>query len=177
MVAPLTVTFSPGQSQSFVGVGIGGQTVTVTTNETIGATTTTDTITIGVPQNLLPPGTTIGGAAVTTLQLDLGRGNAGTNLLDFALPITNLLTSGTILYNLGNFSVTPVAELNGTNTALSAMTGITSLGNGDLSNFGIRSFTLNFTYSNVVPEPATWAFLATSVAVGLAATLRRRRAF
>lgn len=167
IIAPITATF--GLTQTFAG-GLGGQTITVTSSETVGVNTV-DSVTISVPTNFVPAGTTIGGLPVTTLQLDMGRLNAGTNGFDLVLPIASATGSGSILFSGGTLALTPTVALTNGGTTLSGSEGVAA-GGSDLSSFAIRSFTLSFTYATV-PEPSTWMLLGFGVVlVGFA--VRRR---
>ena len=171
----LTGTF--GLTQTFAGTGAtAGQTITVTSSESISGTTTTDTITISVPTNFAPTGTVVGSqaTAVTAMQFEMGRGNAGTNTLDFSLPITSPVYSGSILYSGGTFALnaTTNAVLTNNNRSFADIEGVNA-GGSDLSALAIRSFTLTIAYSTV-PEPSTYALCALGL-VGFAGVVVRRR--
>jgi hypothetical protein len=175
LVNPLSATF--GTTQTFSAAGPGGQTVTVTSSETIGATTTTDTITISVPTNFDPTGTTIGGTPVTTLEMDLGGYNAGTDTLDFLLPVTSPTYTGSMLYSGGTFSLSGSAVANSvlTNSNMSLKTALgVNAGGADLASFAIRSFTFNVSYANAVPEPGSLALMVVG-GLGLLLGVQRHR--
>ena len=175
LVAPLTATF--GMTQTFPGAGLGGQTVTVTSSENVGATTTTDTITISVPTNFDPTGTTIGGSPVTTIEMDLGGYNAGSNTLDFLVPLTSPTYTGSVLYSGGTLALNPTPNTVLTNSNMSLKTAeAVNAGGGDLAPFAVRSFTFNVTYPTAVPEPASFALFALGGLGLLIAVQRRRRA-
>ena len=154
LVNPIVATF--GMTQTFAGAGPGGATVTVTSSETVGVNTV-DSVTISVPTNFVPTGTTVGGTAVTQLQLDMGRLNAGTNGFNLVLPIASATGTGSILFSGGTLALTPTVALTGGGTVLAGSEGV-GAGGSDLSTFAVRSFTLTFTYPTV-PEPSTWALL------------------
>lgn len=175
LVSPLTATF--GTTQTFVGAGPGGQTVTVTSSETIGVTNTTDTITISVPTNFDPTGTTIGGTPVTVLEMDLGGYNAGTNTLDFLLPVTSPTYTGSLLFSGGTLSLNSSAVANSvlTNSNMSLKTALgVNAGGADLASFAIRSFTFNVSYPNAVPEPGSLALMVVG-GLGLLLGVQRHR--
>ena len=173
IVAPLTATF--GMTQTFPGAGLGGQTVTVTSSESFSGGNTIDTITISVPTNFLPAGTTIGGTPVTVLEMDLGGFNAGTNTLDFLTPVTGGAFTGSMLFSGGTFTLTPTVQLTNGNMSLAAAEGVNA-GGGDLSPFAIRSFTFTATYATV-PEPSSVGLGAAGViALLLLRNVFRRRA-
>ncbi|MGI8436646.1 MAG: PEP-CTERM sorting domain-containing protein [Chthoniobacterales bacterium] len=174
LVSPLTATF--GMTQTFVGAGPGGQTVTVTSSETINGAMTTDTVTISVPTNFVPTGTTIGGTPVTLLEMDLGGYNAGTNTLDFLTPVTSPTYTGSIQYSGGTFALnpTPNTVLTNGNMSLKTAEGVNA-GGSDLSPLAIRSFTFTATYATV-PEPSSIALgLIGGTGLLLALTVARRR--
>jgi hypothetical protein len=175
LVSPLAPTF--GTTQTFVGAGPGAQTVTVTSSETIGVTNTTDTITISVPTNFDPTGTTIGGTPVTVLEMDLGGYNAGTDTLDFLLPLTSPTYTGSMLYSGGTFSLSSSAVANSvlsnSNMSLETALGVNA-GGSDLAPFAIRSFTFNVSYANAVPEPGSLALMVVG-GLGLLLGVQRRR--
>jgi hypothetical protein len=174
LVSPLTATF--GTTQTFAAAGLGGQTVTVTSSETVGVSTTTDTITISVPTNFAPTGTTIGGTPVTVMEMDLGGYNAGTNTLDFLLPVTSPTYTGFMTYSGGNFSLSSSAVANSvlTNSNMSLKTALgVNAGGSDLAGFAIRSFTFSVTYATV-PEPGSLALCLVG-GLGLLVGVQRRR--
>ncbi|MGI8955980.1 MAG: PEP-CTERM sorting domain-containing protein [Chthoniobacterales bacterium] len=172
LVLPLTATF--GLTQTFPGAGLGGQTVTVTSSESVGPTMTTDTITISVPTNFDPTGTTIGGLPVTTLEMDMGGYNAGTNTLDFTLPLTSPTYTGSLLYSGGTLALnpTPNSVLSNGNMSLATAEGVNA-GGSDLAPFAIRSFTFNVSYASV-PEPTSFVLFAIG-GLGLLVMVQRRR--
>ena len=172
LTAKLDPTF--GLTQTFANSALGGQSVTVTSSESIGLSTTTDTITFGVPTNFIPAGTTFNGLPITTLEFDVGGFNAGTDPLNFIAPIdpSTLTLSGSILYGTNStIPLTPGDTLFAGNSAIALSTSINA-GGGDLSGFAIRSVTFTATYATTVPEPTTVAGL---VIGGVALLARRRR--
>ena len=91
-MSPITATFNglgtPG-AQTFSGYTVDGQVVTVTTTQTISGGNITDSISLSVPSNFIPAGTTTNtGAVINDIELDMGFNNAGTNTLDFTPAIT-----------------------------------------------------------------------------------------
>jgi hypothetical protein len=172
LVSPLTGTF--GLTQTFPGAGLGGQTVTVTSSETFNGLNTVDTVTISVPTNFIPTGTTIGGTPVTLLEMDLGGYNAGTDTLDFLTPVVGATYTGSLLYSGGTLTLSPAANTVLTNNNMSLYTaeGVNA-GGSNLSPFAIRSFTFTATYPTVVPEPSTFALGA----FGIGALLMRKKLF
>ena len=170
-VGPLTATF--GATQTFTNATLDGETVTVASSESVTPTTTTDTVTISAPTAFLPSGATFSdGTAITSEQVDLG-GNAGTNGLDLALPInpTTLSGLGSFAYNggTGAFAFTPAIDA--TDTDLTGALGLNA-GGGDVTQFGLNSFSLAFTYgTTAVPEPTSVAGLL----AGGSLLARRRR--
>jgi hypothetical protein len=175
----LTAAVDPvfGTTQTFTGDALGGQTLTVTSSEVVGATTTTDTISISVPTNFAPAGTLVGaspGGAVTEMEADLGGYNAGPDTLDFASNVSNATVTGDMIYSGGSFALAPAGADVFTNGGMSLATaeGVNA-GGSNLSSFAIHEFDFSITYPNpAVPEPATAGFL---LSVAGAALLRRKR--
>ncbi len=171
LVSPIDATF--GTTQNFAGAGLGGQTVTITSSEVVGATTTTDTISISVPTNFDPTGTTIAGSPITQMQSNLGGSFAGTDTLDYQTPLnpTTTVFAGSATYSGGILPLTPGDTLTNGNMSLAMVEGLSSA--GDLAPFTIHNFTFTVTYPNVaVPEPSSLALLGI---VGLAPMARRWR--
>ncbi|MEP6955729.1 MAG: PEP-CTERM sorting domain-containing protein [Chthoniobacterales bacterium] len=174
LVSPLTATF--GITQMFPGAGMGGQTVTVTSSESFSGANTIDTITISVPTNFVPAGTTIGGNPVTAVFLNLGGFNAGTNTLDFATPVVGPTYTGSIQFSGGTFALDATTNTVLTNGGMSLRTAEGVNAGPDASAFAIRSFTFTATYATV-PEPSSFALGAFgAVALLLRKKLFRRRA-
>ena len=181
LVTPLTPTF--GLTQSFAGSGpTAGETITVSSSESIGATRTTDTITITASTSFDPAGTTFSadGASIGIIFFELGELNAGTNTLDFATPIVSPLYTGSVTYSgtstLNTSSAaTSHALLTNGNMSFADYTSI-SAGGSDLGAFAVSSSTITISYLNasVVPEPSTWAMRGLGL-VGGAVMVRRRR--
>lgn len=163
-----------GTTQTFTGVAKGGQTLTVTSSETIGATNVTDTVTISVPTNFAPTGTTVGSPAgpVTSMEADFGGYNAGTDTLDFAFPEPSLATSGVtgqMLFSGGmTFALSPQGnvQLSNGNMSLEDAEGV-GAGGSDLAAFAINSFSFTFTYPvTAVPEPTSLALVGLFTGAG-----------
>jgi hypothetical protein len=160
--------------------------LTVTSSETIGATNVTDTITISVPTNFAPAGTTVGNPAgvVATMEADLGGYNAGTDTLDFAFPEPTLATAanggtgtgvtGSLTYSGGTLTLSPQGNvvLSNGNMSLEDAEGVQA-GGSDLAAFNINSFTFTFSYPvTAVPEPTSMALVGMFASAGC---LWRRR--
>lgn len=177
-VSPLTVTFTgTGVGQTFAAAGPNGQTVTVTTTQTTAGGNITDSISIGVPTNFVPDGTTTAsGAVVNNLRVYMGYDAAGTNTLNFTPALTGVLTfAGTYTYNNGTFALNPVVTLSNADTSLAYREGVTTTNTTGISPSLVRAFSFSITYP-AVPEPSTWALCALGVAGGAGLVLRRRRA-
>jgi hypothetical protein len=167
-----------GTTQTFTGDALGGQNLTVSSSETIGAITTTDIITISVPTNFDPSGTTVGSppSAVLDMETDLGGYNAGADPLDFSSPLVNLSVIGFMTYSGGTFPLNPGVNdiLSNGNESLATAETVGALGQ-PLSGAAISSFTFEISYDNPVsttPEPGTLSLVGTAAAGFL--TLRRR---
>lgn len=181
LVGPLSVTFGqPFISSNADDVLPGAGPVTVTSSETIGATTTTDTISIFVPTNFIPANTrTVSGNIIDYLEFDLGAFNADANGLDFLQPISGAVFSGDLIYALGTFALDPDVTLSANNTSLTMFEFATS-GGVDFSTLGVRRFDFSVTYATPatpsVPEPASWALMVAGFgAVGYAMRRAVRR--
>jgi PEP-CTERM motif len=159
VVSPIDATF--GTTTVYHGAGLGGADVTVSSAETISGTTITDTITLSVPVNFLPTGTTAGdGGVVTEMELDLGGYYAGTDRLSLsqAFDPATLKTMGSEQYEGGTFALQPLGVTLNANTQLAGYETVnTGPTDSDLSRFAVNSFTMSFSYMNPapVPEPAS----------------------
>ena len=179
----LTPTF--GTTQTFANDALGGQTLTVTSSQTGTATNFVDTITVSVPTNFVPAGTTdnannIINGIVFSIGSYLIPSGGTANPLDFNTSLVGAKYSGSV-----SGTMTVSTSLSGAqnplvtnnNTSLSNEEGIQTYVTGtttprDISTNGINSFT--FTVS--VPEPSTYATVLLG-AVGLCwLTVKRRRA-
>jgi hypothetical protein len=177
IIPALDPTF--GTTQTFTGPSyLGGQNVTVTSSETIGLTTTTDTVTISVPTSF-DPDLSLGGSAINQLQVNVGGYNGLTDHIDLLLPIdpTTLTTASSTTYNAGGgatvYNLGPAGDtLFNNNSSIALITGVYVGSTGDASNYNFNSFTLSATYATVVPEPAAIGLIAVS---GIAILGRRRR--
>ena len=178
LTSQLTATFTgTGVAQTFTSAAFNNQTVSVFTTQTIGATTTTDSISLSVPTNFIPAGTTApDGSVINDIELDMGELNAGTNTLDFATAITSTPTyTGSILYSGGTLTFSPTPTLTNGNASLAYFEGINTTATAGLSQFAITRFNFSITYANV-PEPSTWALSILGLAGCAGVVLRRRRA-
>lgn len=173
----LTAIVDPvfGTTQTFSGDALGGQTLTVTSSESVSGGTTTDLISISVPTNFDPTGTTVGSPAgpVISMEADLGGYNAGPTPLNFSSNVSNATVTGSMIYSGGTFALAPMANDQFTNGGLSLATaeGVNA-GGSNLSPFDINTFNFSITYPTPVPEPASGAILLTLAG---ASVLRRRR--
>ena len=173
-----TITAPFGVTGTVASGGLGGQTVTVSSNESIGATTTTDTVTISVPTGFDPSGTTFNGSSVNNQTVNeeffqIGEYNGGSTPISLLLPINpaTQTSSGSALYSGGTLALTATTTLGATDTTIAENEGV-SAGTSDLSTFAVRQFTYAITYATTpVPEPTTGAALL----VGGAGVLIRRR--
>ena len=158
VVSPIDATF--GTTATYPNAGLGGATVTISSSETIIGATTTDTITLSVPVNFLPAGTTAGGEPIDSLVLDIGGSDAGTDTLKLnqAINPATLKTTGFENDIGGTFALIPLGVTDSTHTQLA---GTENVGTGptdaDESPFGVNSFTMSFSYTNpaAVPEPTS----------------------
>ena len=180
LVTPITPTFNgAGTAQTFTGAALGSQTVTVTTTQTITGSNVTDSLSLSVPTNFIPTGTTTSaGNVINGIELDLGFNSAGTNTLDFTPAITGTPTyTGSAIYGAANTPLTltpqPTLTNNGNGTSsLSFYEAVQTTNANGLSQFAIKQFNFSMTYA--VPEPSTWA-LSTLGLVGCATVILRRR--
>ncbi len=183
LIQPLTGQF--GTTLTLAGTGAGGaQTVTVIGSETISGTTVTDTISVGVPANFIPTGTTnSAGGTINVLELDLGGYNGGTNTIDFLTAVNSPTYSGFIRYGANGASqltltastIAANSVFNSTNTSLFTAEGISTTATAGLSQFAIRTFSFSISYS-AVPEPSTYALCALGLAGFAGVVVRRRQA-
>ena len=180
----LTVTFNglgAAGAQTFANGAAGSQTVTATTTQTVGATTTIDTIALSVPTNFVPTGTTTSSSTVINdIELDMGEFNGGTNTLDFTPAITGTPTyTGSVFYSGGTLTLTNQAAtstLTNGGASLAYYQALSTTSTAGLSQFTIKQFNFSITYPNAVPEPSTWALCALGLAGCAGVVLRRRRA-
>lgn len=180
LAGPLEVTF--GTTQDFLEEGFDDQTVTVTSSETIGATMTTDTVSIFLPTNFLPDDgtTTPNGFVIDQIEFDLGSGNAGTNGLDFLLPIGVTSFTGSVQFGSSMASTQPVIVLSGGNTRLAFAEAASVASGTSISSAAVNRFDFSITYANVIasaiPEPGSWALMIAGFgAVGYAMRRAVRR--
>lgn len=169
-----------GLAQAYPNAALGGQTLTVSSSESVSNGAVTDTITISVPTNFVPTGTLDNHKnLINAITFSIGVYQGGTDPLDFTLPLSNPVSSGTATISpMGVTSTIPIPQQNavlsngnmsysneeGVFIPLTAMTSI--------SFDQVTSFT--FTITNV-PEPSTTAALVIG-AVGMGRmTFRRRR--
>lgn len=168
LIGPFTPTF--GQTLTIPDATSDGETATITSSETIGATTTTDTVTVSVPTRFVPVGTTFSdGDIINEEDLEIGF-DTSSDGLTFASPVTGGITAtGTANYEVGGlseqftFSAGDVyTELDPTDTILAADEGIETFTDdtdetaADLTSYNISSFSFAFTYPNPsVPEPSS----------------------
>jgi hypothetical protein len=173
VVSPLQVAF--GSTQVFDGAGINGQDITVSSSETVGATTTTDTIIISTPTNFLTTAT-INGTTISDLQLDLGDGNAGGVGIALTTAILSSSATGFLLYNSGAtmFGLGPAND--SSTTSLSGAEGVL-YGSAAISALDVNEFEIAFTYANPVaplPEPDSFGVFGAGL-MGLLMLGQRRR--
>ena len=132
---------------------------------------------ISVPTNFLPAGTNIGGMAVTTLLMQFGGFNAGTNTLDFQNPLIAAMFSGTVTFGANQMlALSPTTQLSNGNRSLAASEGVAA-GGADLSPFAVRGFSFSAQFAAPVAAPETgetYLLLGGTVAVLL--LLRQRMA-
>lgn len=168
---PLQATF--GSTQVFDDAGINGQNITVSSSESVGASTTTDTVIISTPTNFLTT-KTIDGTLISALQFDIGDANADGVGISLSSAPTSLTESGYLLYNGGTtFTLSPADESSG--TTLGAAEGLLyGSGGSAISNLKVNEFELSFTYANPVPEPASLGALCAGF-LGLLTVAQRRR--
>lgn len=178
LVSPLTATF--GSMQTFTGAGPNGQDVTVTSSETIGATMTTDFVSISVPDNFVPAGTTAGGEPINFIQFDLNTDNTDPDGLDFLQPISGATYAGSLIFFGGPLALSPQVTLSNANTTLGMSEAAQTLDGSDFSPALVRGFTFSVTYANPVapsvPEPASWALMIAgfgAVGYGMRRAVRR----
>jgi hypothetical protein len=170
--SPLQTTF--GTSQLFSGVGLEGQNVTVSSSESVGATTTTDTVIVSTPTNFLTAAK-VNGTSITSMQLDIGDVNANNIGITLTSAPTSLADTGYLLYGSAEtqFTLTPTDESSG--TTLAAAEGV-NVSSGTINSVGVNEFELSFTYANpvAVPEPATLGAFGAGL-LGLFTVAQRRR--
>jgi hypothetical protein len=169
LAGPFDATF--GVTNTYAAAALESQTVTVVSNEVIGLTTTTDTITISVPTSFDPSGTTLGGSPITSMQAEIGGYNAGTDTLDFALPVSGATATGYTVYSTNTqFNLSPQVTLENGGSSAEAVEGLNA-GGADLGAYNFHNFTFAISYPTAVPEPTS----AAAVLVGIAAVSRRRK--
>jgi len=168
---PETATF--GSTDVFTGAGIDGQTITVSSSESVGATTTTDTIIVSTPTNFLTTNK-IDGTTMTSLQLDLGDADADNVGISLNSPVASSTASGYMLYGSGETQFTLTPGNDSTSTTLAAAEGVST--SGAIASVGVNEFELTFTYANPapVPEPASFAVFGAGL-LGLLTVAQRRR--
>ncbi|WP_375391940.1 PEPxxWA-CTERM sorting domain-containing protein [uncultured Sphingomonas sp.] len=161
LAGPLTAIF--GQTQTFAGAGPGGQTVTVTSFETVGATMTTDSVSVFVPTNFVPSGATAGGKPINFIEFDLGEFYADSDGIDFLSPITGANYAGSVVYAGGTATLNPQVTLSNNNASLAMGVAVQTTDGSDISPLVVRRFNFSVTYANpvtsAVPEPASWALM------------------
>ena len=187
---PITAKFGDTEVNPSAGIpdASGDQDVTVSSSETMDATTTTDSISVFVPRNFVPVGTTAitesgEHVPIDAIRFDFGEGNGGDDPLDFAQPITGMPTySGSIVFN-GDTTLTLNLDptlFNG-NSSLAFFEPLFSPMQGQsISDFAVSRFNFSITYAtpvaSSVPEPASWALMIAGFgAVGYAMRRAVRR--
>ncbi|HEY0369930.1 MAG TPA: hypothetical protein VGC85_10055 [Chthoniobacterales bacterium] len=171
LAGPFTPTF--GTTLTVANGGLAGQTATITSSETNIAGFTTDSITISVPTNFDPAGTTIGGTAVTQMFMFIAS-LAGANTLDFTNPVTSAVFTGSVIYAGGTLALVPTVTFTNGGLSVSMNEGVQA-GGSDLAPFAIRSFTFNARYATPVAAPDAGGTLLLLVSsVGLLVLVRRR---
>jgi hypothetical protein len=181
-VPPETAVFgTTGNTNTYNGAGVDGQTITLKTTETVNAVagTTTDTFTVSTPTNFLTD-SVINGTTITALQFDLGDSNSGSPAVSVVGNISSYTATGSMggIYMGMTYSnslplITTYISNGGSSYGSAEGVSTGSTGN-PVSGDGVNSFTYSITYSTTVPEPSTWAMLGLGVA-GVAVTLYRRR--
>jgi hypothetical protein len=147
-----------GTTQTYVGGGLGSQTVAVASSELVGPVTTTDTISISVPTDFDPSGTTFNGSPITLIQAEIGGYNAGTDNLDLTSSEPSASGTGYTIFNLaGNISpittpLFPQVNLENSGSSVEAVEGLTGSAH-DLAAYAFHDFTFAISYPTVVPEP------------------------
>jgi hypothetical protein len=172
-VAPDDVTFGTTGTTT----GLGGSVVTYTSSESVGATTTTDTITVSTPTNFAPVGDTINGTAITGLRFQIGEDNKYGDPVNLALSTASYSDSGSTIYGTGNTtaSLSPTTTLLDGNTAYQMAENVTNGGNA-VNSIAFHSFTYVITYSNLpVPEPSALALSGLGLIGCAVGAVRRRR--
>jgi len=180
LVGPYSPTF--GLTDTIPNATSDGETATITSSETIGATTTTDKVTLSVPTHFVPVGSTFSdGDLIDEEDLEIGF-DAGTTGLQFLVPVASLTsatgtakykTTRSATYTFANGDVYTTLADGG--SELDADEGIATTSAGaavDITAYNFSSFSFTFTYPNsVVPEPATGMV---GLAIGCLGLLRRR---
>ena len=179
IVPGLSPTF--GGTQTFTGDALGGQTLTVTSSQTGTGANFLDTITISVPTNFVPAGTTDGaGNVINGVVFAIGTLYGGTSTLDFDTSLAGATFSG---YTSGTFlATTSLAgvqnpELTNNDMSLSNQEGVFSFVGNTTTPLDISAYAINeFTFTISVPEPSTYAAVLLGAARLCWLTVVRRRA-
>ena len=179
----------PVTTATFTGTGVGQvftfgtQVVTVTTRETMSGSSITDSISIGVPLNFIPTGTTnAAGGAINLIEFDFGEYNGGTDTLDFSRAVAGTPTyTGSVNYQTSStLPLTPTVTLSNGNSSLAFYEAVKTTAAAGFGQFNIRQFNFSATYTPAaaapVPEAATWAMMIAGFGLVGYAVRRRIRA-
>ena len=167
-----------GDTETFAGDALEGQTLTETSSESTTGGITTDTISISVPNNFVPSGTTDNnGNIINAIQFSIGIDLGGTNPLDFSMAIGSYTPSGTVTFQNSPPTTAAIPEqnpmLSNNGTSYSDFEQTMSANQTiPISENDVTGFSISIT-NPAVPESSTWA--AMLVGAGLLGLTFRRR--
>ena len=169
-----------GTTTGYANDALAGQTLTVSSSEFTSNGTTTDFISVSVPSNFVPAGTTDnGGQPLNAIQFSFGNYLGGTNPLDFSLALTtyNVATAATFNFNGTTTSVPggSTSTLSNGGKSLSAFGQVMATApTTDISNNDVTALSFTITYA-AVPEPTTTGAVLLGAGSLLGLAIYRRR--
>ncbi len=178
MFPALDVVF--GITKTYSGIGVNGQDITVSSSETIGATTTTDTIIVSTPANFYTLDT-FNGSTVYEYAFRMGDMYNGDDPLRLQRFTGILDVTGYLTFSGGTLALNPDWGLGQDVQSFNANEFIFSSFDANpppISQYNINSFSFVLNYPNApaaVPEPSTLALGLLGLLGGMVVVVRRRR--